>query len=218
MDLMTSLVNPRTEERGRKRVKPSFAQLLGITADALAMRPPDYIKAVLGPVRTCLSPYNPYDGLRASGEPVYVLQDEMPLNPDDFEPLTDTEWAKLEIFCFANCANEMRYRRRTVGGRVAPYIESFANEHDVVARPGMLAPDPAGEHIHIDGPFYIGRGAWGHLLNADYLIPIAECQQPGRKRGGKDFAWPFELANGDSYPGRRTPRLFSYINGGSPGD
>jgi hypothetical protein len=65
-------------------------------------------------------------------------------------------------------------------------------------------------------PGYVQRGARGRLLNAGYLIPIAKRQQPGRKRGGKDFARPFELANDDYYPGQRTPRLYNYINGGSP--
>ena len=104
-------------------------------------------------------------GLKGDGEPIYVLQDEVPLNPDDFEPLTDQEWAKLEIYCFANCANEMRYRWQPAADGVrppdTPYIESFANEHDFVARLGMLAPDPAGEHIRIDGPFYVQQGARG---------------------------------------------------------
>jgi hypothetical protein len=58
------------------------------------------------------------------------------------------------VYCFANCATVMRYvdpRRRL------PRIESFGNEHDLVAGLGMLAPDPLGEAVAIDGPLWRRR-------------------------------------------------------------
>ncbi len=185
----------------------------GATSDALTAS-----SVVVAPTGRSLVPLGTEGGPADGGQMSYVLQAEVPLNPDDFEPLTDDEWDKLEIYCFANCANEMRYRRKPAAGKATPHIESFANEHDFVARLGMLAPDAAGKKIHIDGPFYVRPAARGHLLNADYLIPIAEHQQRGRKRGGSGLARPFALVNGDPYPDQQTPRLFSYINGGSPGD
>ena len=71
--------------------------------------------------------------------PEFVYPDQEPIDLDDFEPLTGAELAKLEVYCFANCANTMPY----IGawdGRPVPWIENFGNEHDIVARLGMLAP------------------------------------------------------------------------------
>ena len=71
--------------------------------------------------------------------PEFVYPDQEPINLDDFESLTGAELAKLEVYCFANCANTMPY----IGaweGRPVPWIENFGNEHDIVARLGMLAP------------------------------------------------------------------------------
>ena len=68
------------------------------------------------------------------------------------------ELAKLEVYCFANCANTMPY----IGawdGRPAPWIENFGNEHDIVARLGMLAPRAEYWGIDIAGPRYEHRGA-----------------------------------------------------------
>ena len=76
--------------------------------------------------------------------PEFVYPDEMPLDMDEFEPLEEAELAKLEIYGFANCANTMRYYRPPVEGqKPIPWIESFGNQHDLVARLGMLAPHPA---------------------------------------------------------------------------
>ena len=69
--------------------------------------------------------------------------------------------------------------------------------------------------IRIDGQCYMSGGAWGHLLNEHYLIPIEHSQKRGRKPGGNNTdapGAPYEpLASGQ--PG---PRLFAYINGGTP--
>ncbi len=153
----------------------------------------------------------------AADAPLYIFQNEVPLNPEDFQPLSEQEWQKLEIYCFANCASEMQYYKNIPGSRPLPWIESFGNENDLVARLGMFAPHIEDENIRLDGPFYMHPGAWGHLLNHSYLIPIAEEQMKGRKRGGAGEARPFVLANQVEYTGADTPRLFAYINGGSPG-
>ncbi len=71
--------------------------------------------------------------------PEFVYPDQEPIDLNDFDPLTGAELAKLEVYCFANCANTMPY----IGvweGRPVPWIENFGNEHDIVARLGMLAP------------------------------------------------------------------------------
>ena len=111
----------------------------------------------------------------------------------------------------------MKYVRAGAAGRPIPWIESFGNEFDLVARLGMLAPKPAQRGIDIDGPCYVKPNGWGHLLNAHYLSDIHACQKVGRKRGGAGGAAPYVLASDRDYPEWATPRLFSYINGGVPG-
>jgi hypothetical protein len=151
----------------------------------------------------------------ALAPPLHIPQDESPIDLDDFVPLTDEHWGKLEIYFFATCANQIRYHKRDPE-RPVPWIENFGNEHDIVARLGMLAPEAKNRGVRIEGPHYVRRGAWGHLLNIDYLLPIAEGQKRGRKRGGRSDPEPFSLANRVAFPDREMPRLFSYINGGSP--
>ena len=133
------------------------------------------------------------------------------LDPDDFDDITAAELARLEIYCFANCASQMRY---VDPERELPWIESFGNEHDLVARLGMLAPRLIAEKIAIDGPLWIHRGAWGHLLNAHYLRHIDLAQggaaAPGPVTG---TAEPFEPVD-PSVAG--APRLYGYLNGGTP--
>jgi hypothetical protein len=155
--------------------------------------------------------------LEAFAPPEFVYPEQEGLNMKDFDLLTENELAKLEVYCFANCANTMRYYREPQdGARPIPWIESFGNENDLVARLGMLAPHPAQWGIRIDGPRYERFEAWGHLLNQHYLSGIDEFQKEGHKRGGKGGSEPFQLINAKSYPEAGTPRLFSYINGGSP--
>jgi hypothetical protein len=154
--------------------------------------------------------------LGAPPAPIYVFQDEMPLDPKDFDPLTPEEWAKLEVYFFATCANDVRYHARPQGGRPVPWIEHFGNERDLVARLGMLAPNAENERVHIEGPLYVRCDAYGHLLNKDYLLPIAKEQKRGRRRGGNGDAAPFEARDSQVYAEAGTPRLYSYINGGAP--
>lgn len=138
---------------------------------------------------------------------------------EEFERLSAAELGKLEVYCFANCANHMDYLGGfQYGEKPIPWIESFGNEMDIVARLGMLAPDPAGRNISIQGPRYIRPGAWGHLLNEHYLLPIEGAQRLGRKKNGKGGSQPFLRVDGDSAESNATPRLYEYINGGSPLD
>ena len=123
------------------------------------------------------------------------------------EAVTPKEWRKLEIYCFANCASEMTQIK--VGGRKglpAPWIESYGNEKDIVARLGVLANLEGPGSVRIDGDRY-KRDAWGHLLNAHYLYPMVEAIRSGDPAGGLA---PFE-GNRQS-----RPRLFAYLGAKSP--
>ncbi|NJN47013.1 MAG: hypothetical protein HC808_11630 [Candidatus Competibacteraceae bacterium] len=153
----------------------------------------------------------------APASPVFVYPDQDKLDLNDFETLTVEELAKLEIYLFANCANEMKYSAPAVNGQAPlPWIENFANENDIVARLGMLAPHPEKRGIKIAGPNYVHKGAWGHFLNVHYLFDIQHHQKQGRKQGGAGNAKPYVLGNPDDSPVSQTPRLFDYLNGGVP--
>ena len=148
--------------------------------------------------------------------PEFVYPDQEPWCAEDFEALRTQELAKLELYCFANCANSMKYIHVGAGGRPIPWIESFGNANDLVARLGMLAPKAKQRGIDIDGPCYVKPNGWGHLLNAHYLSDIHDCQKVRQRRRGAGGSIPYLLANADAYPDCQTPRLFSYINGGAP--
>lgn len=78
----------------------------------------------------------------------------------------------------------------------------------------MLAPDRKAEEIAIDGPLWVHRGAWGHLLNAHYLRAIGLAQRGGSSPGpATATAKPYEQFGGAA---ATAPRLFAYINGGKP--
>lgn len=130
-------------------------------------------------------------------------------------PLTRDQVAKLEIYAFANCATRMRY---VEPDECLPWIESFGNERDLVARLGMLAPDKVGTGVHIDGPLYQQPAVAGHLLNEHYLQPILAQQVRGQRRGGSGGPNPFALIDDGGAPvaAPDPPRLFDYINGGTP--
>ncbi len=151
----------------------------------------------------------------APPEPIYA--DDERLDLDDFEMLTEAELRKLEVYCFANCANTMPYILPAHGDQApVPWIESFGNEHDLVARLGMLAPHGTDRGVHIDGPRYMRKDGWGHFLNAHYLVEIENKQKHGRKHGGEGGRDPYVLLDTHTYPENLTPRLFAYINGGVP--
>lgn len=149
--------------------------------------------------------------------PEFIYPAEGAIVLDEFEPLTLAELAKLELYCFATCANVMRHSRPPGDNRPAvPYLEHFGNGQDIVARLGMLAPQPEHWEIRIDGTRFTRPGAWGHLLNEHYLYPIAEGQRRGRRRGGRGTATPFVAMDASEQTVAMTPRLYHYINGGVP--
>lgn len=122
---------------------------------------------------------------------------------ESLPPLTLAELNKLQIYAFANCSSRMTYLS---ADRAIPFIESFGNSNDIVARLGMFSPDRA---IKIDGPMWEREDAWGHQLNAHYLIPILEAFT-GNTSGPGPGAAPFV-----PYPPRRghpaRPRLYDYL-------
>lgn len=145
--------------------------------------------------------------------PEFIYPAEGPIMLDEFEPLSRAELAKLELYCFATCANVMAYSEPPSNGRRSiPFLEHFGNEQDIVARLGMLAPRPGKWEIRIDGQRFVRRDAWGHLLGEHYLYPIADVQRRGRRRGGLGTAAPFVAADAAG----SAPRLYQYINGGAP--
>jgi hypothetical protein len=180
------------------------------------------VKMLAGLTRPVLAPFEEPFGERTPQQPfegpTFVYPDDAPLDLRDFDPLSEQELAKLEVYCFANCANVLRYYRPPgYATPPIPWIESYGNEHDIVARLGMLAPNADARGILIQGPRYLRRGGWGHLLNAHYLIPIEQAQKVGRRRGGQHGTAPYELIDNDTVPASSVPRLYAYINGGSPG-
>ena len=94
--------------------------------------------------------------------------------------------------------------------RRLPWIESFGNEYDLVAGLGMLAPDPLGEGVAIDGALWRHRSAWGHLLNIHYLRAIDLNQRDSPETG---TSAPYEPFQNVAAP---PPRLYRYINGARP--
>lgn len=137
------------------------------------------------------------------------------LDLDDFDLLDEEQLAKLEVYCFATCATEMKYFRPAGEGRCPiPWIEHFGNERDLVARLGMLAPCPERWCVDIDGPRYVQPGRWGHLLNMHYLFDIADHQRVGHRRGGRGTRSPYRLVDDGRCVAEPAPRLFDYINGG----
>jgi len=156
--------------------------------------------------------------LGAPATPEFIFPYEGILEPDDFDPLSASELAKLEIYCFANCADSMTYYQNPgPTGKPVPWIENFGNEYDLVARLGMLAPNAQNRRIKIDGAIYMKRKAWGHLLNEHYLKGIDREQRIRLKKGGqgrKPVA-PFIQVYPDPRLGLQTPRLYAYINGGT---
>ena len=101
------------------------------------------------------------------------------------EQMTLDELRKLEIYCFANCASEM-VPVKTPGqnGVPTPWIESYGNEMDIVARLGVLANVTGPGSVRIAGDRYRRNAAWGHLLNAHYLFPMIESRKSDIRRVG----------------------------------
>ena len=72
--------------------------------------------------------------------------------------------SKLEIYCFSNCASNMKYLNNNL-----PYMEHFANENDFVAKLGCNCPKKIQNLISIDGKIFINKNGTGHMLNSHYL-------------------------------------------------
>ncbi len=123
------------------------------------------------------------------------------------EPVTRDELSKLEIYCFANCATEMVPVKIGRGRMSAPWIESYGNDKDIVARLGVLANETGPGSVHIGGDRYRRNAAWGHLLNAHYLYPMMKF------RSSRDPAAGLVPLKGNRFS---TPRLFDYLNAKSP--
>jgi len=131
------------------------------------------------------------------------------------KPLNARELGRLELYCFANCASHMCYID-TADGTAFPWIESFGNQHDIVARLGVVAPHPRRQQIEIDGPRYEHLGAWGHLLNVHYLKAIEQAQlRGGVARAAAHDGKPYKLVNELQFPEAAVPRLYGYLGGGS---
>lgn len=117
---------------------------------------------------------------------------------------------KLEIYTFANCADKMGY---VYPGTQLPYMEHFANQHDLVARLGILSPlrDDPNTLIEIDGPVFEQKDGWGHLLNEHYLSAIDNYLYPANSRRRP----PQDPYGGDGKQALK-PRLYEYFHGNRP--
>jgi hypothetical protein len=119
---------------------------------------------------------------------------------------------KLELYCFANCASSME-PFHSVGAplRRVPFIESYGNEYDAVARLGVLAAARGIGGTNVDGDRYYVRGAWGHFLNAHYLAPMYTAMARPEARPGEPGVYsPFPSNL------RRVPRFWGYAGGAQP--
>ena len=141
-----------------------------------------------------------------SGPTPSGIRSELELRPvEDLSILS-----KLEIYAFANCADVMTYAPGITSeqGRPVPWIESYGNQYDFVARCGVLAPRPEKHGIRIDGSVYRKKRAWGHLLNHHYLRRMARhLESPGRQ------ANEYLPVEGTT---QSRPRLFDYFQGQRP--
>ena len=117
---------------------------------------------------------------------------------------------KLEVYSFANCSTSMT-PVVTLGPmpRHAPWLESYGNEFDGVARLGVLAPPHGIGSARIAGDRYRRAGMWGHLLNAHYLLPIQDDLRAGTNPPSTRLE-PF------SENLLRRPRLLDYLSGSVP--
>jgi hypothetical protein len=115
--------------------------------------------------------------------------------------------AKLECYCFANCSTSLTPIALTgTPPRHTPWLESFGNEFDLVARLGLLAPPHGIGSARIEGDRYRRDKFWGHLFNVHYLAPL----ERELSNGGSSALKPF----GENL--LETPRLFEYYAGKSP--
>jgi hypothetical protein len=157
----------------------------------------------------------PMEALSATSHapPEFILQDESEFDLGDFAELPLKNLTKLEVYCFATCADQFTYFDSAAGIK-QPYIEHFGNENDLVARLGMISPRLGDMPLNVEGQCYVRPGSWGHFLNEHYLYPIMEKQKHGRKKEGDGTAKPFIRLDHPAGEDTPFPRLFRYINGG----
>lgn len=109
---------------------------------------------------------------------------------------------KLEIYTFGNCADEMTYipDLKTSKTNPVPWIENFANQYDLVARLGILAPKKAKRKINIDGDRYVTKDQWGHFLNEHYLFTRLDYDEVDYKPVKDKKARLYGYLNGRTQP------------------
>lgn len=138
------------------------------------------------------------------------------LDPTDFGPIDRDELGKLELYCFANCATHMEYLDRTP--RRPPPLDRELRQRVRHRRPPRHARSTSTR---------AGRGHRRTPLRAQGCVgsppqpalPTRDRQEPaeGHKGGPRDTsAAPYVLINGSDYPDVSQPRLYRYLNGGSP--
>lgn len=71
---------------------------------------------------------------------------------------------KLEIYAFANCATNMNYVNHKL-----PYIESLANNNDIVCKLGCNHSKEISRLISIDGNIFVDKSGNGHFFIRHYL-------------------------------------------------
>ncbi len=73
---------------------------------------------------------------------------------------------KLEIYAFANCATKMVYGKENY-----PYMESFANDNDIVAKMGCNCGIDlkSNSTIEINGNIFVTPNKSGHMFNSHYM-------------------------------------------------
>jgi hypothetical protein len=117
--------------------------------------------------------------------------------------------ARLECYCFANCATSLTPVALTGQlPRHTPWLESYGNEFDLVARLGLLAPPHGIGGARIEGDRYRRDDSWGHLLNVHYLAALARELQRGGPGAVNLVGFPENL--------QPSPRFLEYIGGAAP--
>uniref|UniRef100_A0A7S2TRP0 Uncharacterized protein n=1 Tax=Lotharella oceanica TaxID=641309 RepID=A0A7S2TRP0_9EUKA len=87
---------------------------------------------------------------------------------------------RLEIYCFATCANTMHVLKDKDGNEIPMTIEHFTNSDDIVAKLGISTPQRLRSlcELHFDGRVLNRSNGVGHLFNSHYLdnIKAYKCE------------------------------------------
>lgn len=133
--------------------------------------------------------------------------------------VSEAELRKLELYLFA-CAAASIPGLGTDGGRKAPQVEHFVNEHDLVAKISINYRGP--ECLSLRGRVFYRAGKYGHLLNACYLDDLDAYRDVGDRQGLLTAQTPKTESPQAEVPMARgraaaaAPRLLEYREGGSP--